>query len=60
MMMILSESLRTLVVTPDVSDSEMKHSGLEVPWTKDKIQNVRGLTESVELLHAYDEDIEVT
>ena len=58
---ILSESLESLVAALDAFSNEAKPLGLEVSWTKTKIQDFGGLLgEPVQSIHACGEDVEVT
>ena len=58
---ILSESLETLVVALDAFSNEAKPLGLEVSWTKTKIQDFGGLLgEPVQSVRACGEDTDVT
>ena len=58
---ILSESLETLVAALDVFSNEAKPLGLEVSWTKTKVQEFGDfLGEPVQSVRACGEDIEVT
>ncbi|XP_069996728.1 uncharacterized protein [Penaeus vannamei] len=58
---ILSESLETLMVALDTFSNDAKPLGLEVSWTKTKIQNIGDLLrEPVRSVRACGEDTEVT
>ncbi|XP_069972443.1 uncharacterized protein [Penaeus vannamei] len=58
---ILSESLETLVAALDAFSNEAKPLGLEVSWTKTKVQEFGYLLrEPVQSVRACGEDIEVT
>ena len=58
---ILSESLETLVAALDAFSNEAKPLGLEVSWTKTKVQEFGDLLgEPVQSVRACGEDIEVT
>ncbi|XP_069998502.1 uncharacterized protein [Penaeus vannamei] len=58
---ILFESLETSVVSLDAFSNEVKPLGLEVSWTKTKIQDFGDLLrEPVQSVRACGEDIEVT
>ena len=57
---ILSESLETLVVALNAFSNELKPLGLEVSWTKTKIQDFGDLLgEPVRSVRACGEDIEL-
>ena len=53
-------SLETLVAALEAFINEAKPLGLEVSWTKTKVQEFGDLLEPVQSVHACGEDIEVT
>ena len=58
---ILSESLETLVAVLDAFTNEAKPLGLEVSWTKTKIQDFGGLLgDHIQSIRACGEDIDIT
>ncbi|XP_070000705.1 uncharacterized protein [Penaeus vannamei] len=58
---ILPRSLESLVEALDAFSSEVKPLGLQVSWTKTKIQDFGGLPgEPIQLIRACGEDVEVT
>ncbi len=57
---ILAESIEVLVMALEVLHEEAKPLGLEVSWTKTKVQAFAGLLDdTVQSVHACAEDIEV-